>query len=889
MTRTRPSATRRAWSLAGSWELRPTDGSGPARRVTVPACWEDAGIPKDVPGPFTYRRSIRIPALAGSSRLWLRFGAVSYACRVMVGGREVGSHVGAWDAFAVDITDAVGDSRTAVVEVEVEKPASLTAGPDSPAVPGHHPLRETLSGFLPYVWGHMFGGIWQEVTLVTTGQVVIEDAHVTGDPDGWVAIDAALSAPSGLEVVVRDPDGRVIEHIRCEAATHHQLRLLVPSPRAWSPDDPARFSVDLRVPDGDERTIRFGLRRVGTDGTRITLNGAPVFPRMILSWGWYPERLTPTPDPARVRADLERLRELGFNGVKLCLWVPPQAYLDICDQLGMLVWLELPMWLPRPSAAFRSQLGPEYERIVRATRGHPSVVMYTLGCELNTDVGDLLGPLYQRVKALVGDALVRDNSGSGEAYGGRLDEAADFHDHHPYAELHHLPELLDHFAPRWRPRQPWLFGEFADSDAFRDPRTIVDEQGEAPWWLSDDPSRNPQGARWTMDVTGFAATLGDAAEGHPGEVLRDLSEQASLLHRRRTIETVRSRADVSGYVVTGERDTPISTSGMWDDTGRLRVSAPTFRHSNADLVITLGWDRRRAWVSGGDRPAPSDPWTHRAGEEVRTYLVLSHFGRGHGPARVTWRVVVEGRRDRVVAQGVSEGRDPIAPGDVREVAVVRFVAPPVSTPTALQLFAEVGIGDETAANDWPMWVFPEPFTARPVRVAIIDPAGHLTDLREMLGDRVTGPADATVAVASRWTDEARDLVEGGRGLVLLQPDADGPLEVEALPYWREAIRIAEPHAAWGDFPTRPFLGLQVAALAADHAFVPTVGGSPIMRRLDARTGRTHDYAVESSRGEGRMIATTLRLWGGVGDLPRGLSRSPGALHLLEGWLRHLVG
>ena len=84
---------------------------------------------------------------------------------------------------------------------------------------------------------------------------------------------------------------------------------------------------------------------------------------------------------------------------------------------------------------------------------------------------------------------------------------ADFHDHHPYAELHHLPELLDHFAPRWRARQPWVFGEFADSDAFRDPRTLTDDHGRPPWWTSADPRLNPQGARWAMEVTGFVDAL----------------------------------------------------------------------------------------------------------------------------------------------------------------------------------------------------------------------------------------------------------------------------------------------------------------------------------------------------------------------------------------------
>ncbi|MET0773668.1 MAG: sugar-binding domain-containing protein [Candidatus Limnocylindrales bacterium] len=875
------------WSLAGTWDLAPT-GGGPVRRVVVPACWEDSGVPVDLPGPFTYRRRVRIPSRPQGSRLWLRFDGVSHACRVLVDGHEVGAHIGAWDRFELEITRAVGLARSILLEVEVEKPASLTAGPESPAVPGRFPMRETLAGFLPYVWGHMFGGIWQDVSLVVTGQVMIEQAHVTGDADGWVTIDATLSAPSQLAVAVRGPDGDLVEHIRAEPAADHRLRLLVPAPRVWSPEHPDLYTVELRVPAGDERTVTFGLRSVGSDGTLITLNGRPIFPRMILSWGWYPERLTPAPEPARVRADLEQLRRLGFNGVKLCLWVPPESYLDVCDELGMLVWLELPMWLPHPSPTFRTQVGPEYERIVRTARQHPSVVMYSIGCELNSDVADLLGPLYELVKGLAGDALVRDNSGSGEAYGGSLDEAADFHDHHPYAELHHLPELLDHFAPRWRRRQPWVFGEFADSDAFRDPRAQADARGRLPWWTSPDASRNPQGARWAMEVTGFAEALQQAGSGTRADELRRISDQASLLLRRRVFETVRARDDVSGYVLTGERDTPISTSGVWDDTGRVRLDEDALRRSNADLVLALGWDRRRAWVAGGDRPARSDPWTHPSGQAFRTYLVLSHFGSARAPVEVEWAVHREGGRE--MARGSARSAGEMRPGEVREVAVVAFDLPDVLVPTALRLEATATIGDDTASNDWPLWVFPA--TAWPTggAIAVLDPDGSLEDLRQLLGRVDEEPAHPRLAVASRWTEAARAHVERGGRLVLLQGGPDGPLPVTPLPFWREAIRIAEPHVAWGDFPVAPFLGLQVAAVAADHAFVPGPSDvqRPIMRRVDARTGAHHDYVVEVTHGRGSMIATTLRLAGGVGDLPGGLTRSPGALHQLACWLRYLA-
>ncbi len=97
---------------------------------------------------------------------------------------------------------------------------------------------------------------------------------------------------------------------------------------------------------------RFGLRTLETQGTTILLNGQPIYPRLALSWGWYPDRRSPNPGPERVRADLLRLRQMGYNGVKLCLWFPPPYYFDLADELGMILWVELPMWLPDPTIVF---------------------------------------------------------------------------------------------------------------------------------------------------------------------------------------------------------------------------------------------------------------------------------------------------------------------------------------------------------------------------------------------------------------------------------------------------------------------------------------------------------------------------------------------------------
>ncbi len=426
---------------------------------------------------------------------------------MFVNGQAIGSHTGLWDSFEVEIGAVAAPGTTAELLVRVEKPAGLTAGPDSASLPGRFPLRETLAGFLPYVWGHIFGGIWQDVTLYATGATLFEDVLARSAADGRISITAVLSGPCAITLEIRDPDGRPVvaatentestdnrtKRFSVDSVPKNEARfeLTIPHPRPWSPSAPALYEARRRVVDGDERVLRFGLRSLRAEGSTLLLNERPLYPRMALSWDWYPQALDSNPGPERVRADFARLRQLGFNGVKLCLWFPPHYYFDLADELGMLLWVELPMWLPQLSAFFRTQTPIEYARLMRQARAHPSVILYTLGCELSRAAdAELLAPPYATVKAHAGDALVRDNSGSGEAYGGLLNEHAEFYDYHFYAELQHLRGLLDHFSPRWRPSSLGASANSATTTPFVTSSGFA--AGVGRWEMGVGKTPNPQ-------------------------------------------------------------------------------------------------------------------------------------------------------------------------------------------------------------------------------------------------------------------------------------------------------------------------------------------------------------------------------------------------------------
>ncbi len=906
--------------LPGPWEFR-FDDDQHWIPVAVPGCWEDAGLPKDRAGPAWYRTTFTVPDEYAGRRIFLHFGAISYHCEVFIsrGTAEpqyVGAHTGMWDAFDIEISDAVAAGEHASLLVRVEKPAGLTGGPDSPALPGRFPLRETLAGFPPYVWGHGHGGIWQEVALAATGPARFLDAVVRGTPDGHVTVEALLDAPSRVTLELYRPDGTFILSASEDAipeertaSTRYRLRMdgPTPDPQPWSPANPALYRAVLRAGNDDRLEVRFGLRAVETSGPTLLLNGTPLYPRMILSWGWYWETLSCNPGPERVRADFERLKRLGYNGVKLCLWFPPPYYFDLADELGMVLWVELPMWLPHPTEHFRRQTPIEYERLVLQARRHPSVIIYSLGCELSRDVSaEILGPLYSMVRNLCGDALLRDNSGSGEAYGGLLNEFAEYYDYHFYADLHYFRNLLDTFTPRWRPEQPWLFGEYCDYDTFRDLSRLT-MAGDVPtWWLSADPAVNPTGARWMNEAPLLEERLRAHGLWERSTELERLSYAHGMLHRKWTIELTRTYREITGYVVTGEADTPISTAGMWDATGALKYDPGEFSRFNADLVALVGWDRRRAWVRGGDRAAYWDTWSYTAGTLVRPHLIASHYGQQTGPARAAWSVAFDGEAPFAAGEMVSARE--FSPGDVREIGVAEFAAPDVRAPRRAILRVTLQVGTERTDNAWPLWFFPAAAWATMRGVAVYDLVGRLRDLARLAptavditnadltgdtGTRTDLVRSSFVVIASAWTRALSAYVRaGGRAVVLQDGDGPpGPVATVEMPFWREALRLCEPHPAWGDFPHDGWAGLQFSGCATDYALdtLPLgMAAQPILRRIDTRTMRIHDYAAEVTWGAGRLIVSTLRLYGGAGEQPSGLAQNTAAAYLLLCWVHRLA-
>ena len=885
-------------SLDGAWHCQPGENA-PWQAITVPGCWEAQGIAKALDGPVRYRRTVDIPADWRAGPILLEFDAVSYAATIYCNGQPVGQHVGMWTPFAVDITAAAQPGATNTIEVVVWKPTNELTG-------GRYPLRTTLAGFLPDV-ATTFGGLWQSVRL-RLGAEGFHHLRIDPDPDtgairvrGAVTLDERRRShdPVTIHLVVMQRSREVARLSRVLNAAAFDLSLIVPHVQRWSPTMPTCYQVYLSVRQTPRilvsHTQQIGFRRLTTQSEQVLLNGQPIHLRGVLSWGWEPTRIAPNYTAEEVRSEFRRVRAQGFNLVKLCLFVPNQTYFDIADEEGMLLWQEWPLWLPEVTPTLRAQAPAEYHDYMQLARHHPSVVLYSAGCELNQQVdAELLGELDRAIRDNVTDVLVCDNSGSGEAYGGLAVDFADFTDYHTYGDIHFLEETLDNWRRDWLPVRPWIFGEFCDADGFRDLQEIITHNGgEKPWWMTPD---NPT-YQWRPEVRALIEAnerLQAANLTFTTAQLVQIASAQSLIVRKYTLETVRKRAAVQGYVITGLRDTPIATSGIFDDFDRPKWEPEVFRRFNHDAILALDSGRSRHWRHGGDRAERLDVHNWWAGETVRLHLILSHTAAAAiSDGAFTWQVT--DANGQSVAGATQPCSRTLPSGRPAEVGVITVAMPTTTTAAQYQLTVHFTGAGVDAHNQWPLWVYPQPADWRQ-SVVVYDPRYALQDLPELAalrGELPTAPGQVVITTLLDAPLQAY-LAAGGCGLLL--QTGEGALPVRRGPFWREAVKLICPHPLWAGFPQAGFVDLQFFGLATDVmtdpnqvcAALPQLTSlTPILRRLDAREFTVADYLFEAEVGKGKLLVCTLRLQGSAGMQPTGLRRNVAGWTLLAQIVNYL--
>lgn len=308
------------WPLAGPWTL----DDAPIQLPWPPQA-PLAGYTGAVGPALRYQTAFCLPdgfAKPGQ-RVLLHFGAVDQTAQVLCNDRLVAHHEGGYLPFCADITETLlpGENRLTVL------------------------AQDTLSPQYPYgkqcarphgMWYTPVSGIWQPVWLeAVPAHGAVESLRVTPDGKG-VTLEVAAKAKS-FTVTVTLPAGGPLTVQGCPG---QPLRLAIPSPRLWTPEDPWLYDFTVTT-DTDCVQSYFALRTVSVQSVggraRICLNGQPVFLHGVLDQGYFANGLYLPASPDEYEKDIRRVKALGFNTLRKHCKLEPEAFYFACDRLGMLV------------------------------------------------------------------------------------------------------------------------------------------------------------------------------------------------------------------------------------------------------------------------------------------------------------------------------------------------------------------------------------------------------------------------------------------------------------------------------------------------------------------------------------------------------------------------
>lgn len=280
-----------------------------------------------------YRKKITLPESFKDKRTLLHFGAVDWECKVYINKKEVGSHVGGYCPFCIDITDALTDGENELV-VRVYDPTDEGWQNRGKQASESH-------GF----WYTSTSGIWQTVWMEAVSENYIASYKVTPDIDNAVVMLKTDIIGEG-ELNLKIYDG---ETLVAEKAVSADDKIAIPDMKLWSPESPFLYDFVLELSVGGEiaDSIKgyFGMRKYSIgeyEGyNRLFLNNEPYFQKGLLDQGyWSDGGLTPPTDEAMIY-DIEKMKDLGFNMLRKHIKVEPARWYYHCDKLGMLVWQDM--------------------------------------------------------------------------------------------------------------------------------------------------------------------------------------------------------------------------------------------------------------------------------------------------------------------------------------------------------------------------------------------------------------------------------------------------------------------------------------------------------------------------------------------------------------------
>lgn len=385
--------------LGGIWEAVRSAGAGSPesvpewKNVQLPHCYNarDAVDPDAnyYQGPGWYRTRLSIENPYDLGRTLLHFEGAGQKTEVYVHTTKVGIHVGGYDEWTVDITDAVKEFKKTEAYLKFEKKIPLTIRCDNSR--DLQMIPSSLSDF------NLYGGVYRYLNLLYVPSVsvdrILATPKVAADGKASVRIETAFYNPGKkadavIRIRIHDPSGKVIDNISSTISINEQgfewtstLRNAV----LWSPSDPQLYTIDVSVtsPGGEHtRREKIGFRKfIFEKQGPFMLNGK----RLLLKGTHRHEDhagIGSAMKEGMMREEMIMIKEMGVNFIRLGHYQQSRIILNLCDSLGILVWEEIP-WCRGGlgNDIYQQQARNMLTNMIHQHYNHPSVIIWGLGNE----------------------------------------------------------------------------------------------------------------------------------------------------------------------------------------------------------------------------------------------------------------------------------------------------------------------------------------------------------------------------------------------------------------------------------------------------------------------------------------------------------------------------
>lgn len=319
-----------------------------------------------------YRKTIDVPAEWKDKKVFITFDAVAHEAEVYVNGVSVAKHSCGYTAFTADLSDYLKFGEKNVIAVKCDSRESLNVPP------------------FGFVIDYMtYGGIYREVHLDVKEKDHIKDVFVSAGADKMVTVKTDIEGEGGLVCVINDTSsGEVVFAGPCEK----DARITVNEAELWSLEKPKLYELTMTLRNGDKEdtfTTRFGFRDAvfKTDG--FYLNGVKIKLRGLNRHQCWPYVGYAMPKSMQ-RMDADILKnELGLNAVRTSHYPQSHHFIDRCDEIGLLVFTEIPGWQNIGDEAWKEQAVINTREMVTQYRNHPSIILWGVRINESVDCDEL--------------------------------------------------------------------------------------------------------------------------------------------------------------------------------------------------------------------------------------------------------------------------------------------------------------------------------------------------------------------------------------------------------------------------------------------------------------------------------------------------------------------